>query len=112
MSYRCDICNEIRVGKELTRLAEIRNVNYDRSFLRFDRRERKKVSAYDTTFKGSECVVEERLCEKCYELTEGREPRVSKNVKTVKFIGEKRRFVKTADKTPDFNGLKEKFERR
>lgn len=115
MSYRCDVCSSVRNGGELKLVAEVRNVNYDRSFMRFDRRDKKKVAKYDTTFKGSEIVEEERLCETCYEERKDYSPKVNRVLKTVKFIGTRiarKDDSKSGDGNIDISGLKEKFERR
>ena len=114
MSYRCDKCNKERVGSELKHIAEVRDVTYVRSFLRFDRKERKQVAKYDTSFKGVEIVTEERLCDECHEIFKDSSPKISNTPKTVNFVGEQSQ-TKTTDKPekkPDFKGLKDKFEKR
>jgi hypothetical protein len=87
MSYRCDNCDKVHYGSELARESEIRNVNYNQSFLRFDRKENKKVPTYNQTFKGFECVKVDKLCEECYKKLSDVPPRISKEVKDVQFIG-------------------------
>jgi len=86
MSYRCDRCDKVRYGSELARVAEIRNVTYNRYFLRFNKSERKKTEQYGASFKGVECVKTEKLCEVCYDKYKDSSPSVSKDYKTVNFI--------------------------
>jgi len=115
MSYRCDNCSKIREGSELKRIAEVREVTYNRSFLRFDRREKKKIAKFTGSFTGTECVKEERLCEKCYNDLKDNPPKIVNRSKRVDFVGqEKRREDKRSDndKGIDLKGLKNKLENR
>jgi hypothetical protein len=86
--------------------------------MRFNRRENKKEYIYDKTFRGSECVDSERLCASCYEDLKDVPPLVGKNVKVVRFVGEKRKKPYKRpdrdknDKTDlDLKGLKDKLEK-
>jgi hypothetical protein len=112
MSYRCDICNEVRFGRELKRLSAIRKVRYNKYFKRFDRKEKKNVERYDSCTEGTEIVNEQRLCEKHYEELKDTEPRVIEPSKALSYIGEKKKEVKFGQNDLDLTGLKEKFEKR
>lgn len=117
MSYKCDNCSAIRNGKELVRVDEIRNVNYNRVFNRKNRRDKSVDVLVDSVYTGTEYVKLSRLCEKCYDAFKDIPTKVSNNVKEVKFFG-KRKQPKIEGQPdnekdiPDFKGLKERFERR
>ena len=116
MSYRCDNCGALRVGKELKRTSEIRNVEYDRMFIRVDRKTKKTVEKVDSVYNGTEIVEEQRLCGVCWEELKDVEPKVEKEQKIVKFVGSKKRYKPESnrgrDEKPDFEGLKKKFENK
>ena len=86
MSYKCDRCNKVRHGFELEIISEIRNVCYNRVYMRFDRKERKNVEVYDGTFRGTEIANIDRVCGDCYEAGRGDIIKVSPGEKNVKFI--------------------------
>jgi hypothetical protein len=115
MSYKCDKCEKVRKGSEMKHVSEVRNVTYNKNFVRFDRRDRKSVTYTDSSSNGTEIVVEQRLCEKCHDVLKDNPAKVSAETKYVDFIGEKRKEVDTPLRdgaAPDFKGLKEKFEGR
>ena len=116
MSYRCDKCNAVRMGAELKYIAEVRDVIYNRVFVRFDRKLNKEITRNDCSFNGVEIVTEERLCDNCYEQFKDNPPKVGNKPKYVDFVGEKRRPKYSSDKQDneelDLRGLKEKFEGR
>ena len=112
MSYRCDKCNCVRYGKELTRSDEIRNVTYNRMFKSFNRKERKEVSIFNEAFKGTEIVKQERLCEKCFEEVKDLPPKTSIKDKTVEFFVKKPKREYGNSNKPDVKGLSEKFNNR
>jgi hypothetical protein len=116
MSYKCDKCSAIRNGKELVRVDEIRNVNYNRVFNRKNRRDKSVDVLVDSVYTGTEYVKVSRLCERCYEYYTDIPTKVSNNVKEVKFFG-KRKQSRVEEPSedekdmPDFKGLRERFER-
>lgn len=105
MSYRCVRCNKIKTGGSLTRVAEIRNVNYDRFILRFDKRERRKLEKFDKGFTGIEYVREEKLCDSCYEEYKDKPPIVDNKLKKVDFVGVNTRRDESISKTKKINNF-------
>ena len=91
-SYKCDNCSAVTTGSELIRIAKVRSVEYIRSFLRFDRKSRTEVPVFDSMYNGTEIVVQERLCEGCYEGRKDTDPIMEKDVKQVNFVGERSKY--------------------
>ena len=92
MSYRCDKCNAIHEGTELNWVAKVRKVVYNRCFERFNRKENKTNSSFDSSSEGSEYVDVERLCAECYDNFKDVTPAISNEVKRVDFIGKRPAF--------------------
>jgi len=115
MSYRCDKCNAVRYGNQLNRVSEIRNVNYNRGFNRFNRREKIEEFMFDLSFTGTEYVSVEKLCDSCYDKFGDNPPRISNDVKDVSFIGvkHKKKAEVGADdeQSLDVAEIKAKYER-
>ena len=114
MSYKCMKCGTVRHGSELKKVTEIRDVDYNRVFLRFDRREKKNIENYDTTFYGTEIVTEQKLCDECYELVKDVIPRVNRKPKSVNFVGMRKKPKESSgedSKGFDNGEMRDKFER-
>jgi hypothetical protein len=114
MSYRCDNCNGVHKGKELKRVAEAREVTYNKNFIKFNRRDNKKITQFDEAFTGTEYVREDKLCSGCFENTSDIPPVITEH-KIVNFVGTKKKKVEDRhgddNQRPDFKGLKDKFEK-
>jgi hypothetical protein len=115
MSYRCDNCDAIRNGEELTRISELRNVNYNRVFNRKNRRDKTVEVVLDSTYQGTEFVKIDKLCESCYDKWRDIPAKVSNQTKEVNFFGKKKqpkvdKQEEDDKQVPDLKGLKERFE--
>lgn len=116
MSYKCDQCNSLRIGKALNRVDEIRNVVYERIFTKINRKTKEKFQVLDKEFSGQEYVNIQKLCETCYNNLKDLPPKIAKGTKIVKFTGKraKSNVIKTDDSGGklDLSGLKKKFDNR
>jgi|GEM_PF-6839625 len=114
MSYRCDNCNAIRNGKELVKVTEVREVNYTRGFNRINRRDKTTEFMFDSSYPGTEYVSVERLCDRCYEGRKDMPPKVSKDIKEVKFVGRRAKVAETDPRNNDeeYRSNREKFDGR
>lgn len=113
MSYHCDKCNKVKTGTELKRVDIVREVTYNRNFLKFDRKTRISRPVSDASFSGTEIVSIERLCEECYEEFKDVPPRKTTKPKEVKFVGTRSRSTSFKDDREgnlDIKGLKKKWE--
>ena len=91
MSYKCDRCNTVRMGSELKYISKIRNVVYNKVFVKYDKRQNKEIIINDTPYYGIESVTEEKLCENCYAKVKDTEPIVVGKTKYVDFVGIKKK---------------------
>lgn len=108
MSYRCDSCNEVRMGKELVRVSKLRDVTYNRVFTRINRRDRRAENVFDESFYGTEAVRTDRLCAACYDNLKDVPPTVTET-KTVEFVGTKRKSQDEVSSRDEDIDPKEKF---
>lgn len=90
MSYHCDICDKVRYGKELKVPYKVRNVTYEKCFVKHNRETNKTKMFVKSTSIGREHAEEHKLCEECYEANKDSEP-IAETSKTVKFIETRQR---------------------
>lgn len=65
MSYHCQKCDAIHEGSELKVITKIRNVDYERYILKFDKASRESKPQFDIVTKGWEPVEILRVCNEC-----------------------------------------------
>lgn len=85
MSYRCEECNSVHYGKCLSIITDIREVDYIRSKVYFDRITKEFKTAFDEKFKGWETHRKINVCSKCYEEQKDSTPN-TKEQKMVNFF--------------------------